>query len=435
MVLSLPISDPKLTDIGRIGVTIKDLNTLAINSPISIEPSVIIDTECFEEYLHTRILPNHIVQSCLAYLSRMNIVQVDLYLSVYKECFINDTPITVSSSFSNIHNAIVSCYERWFDGKPFSRRTVLHLDPSDTYPAILFQPHRETELATITRHPTTGKLMHSGDGAYIVHCSKSILSETEEEMIKSVDTILDDAKKIIYVKEPNGSCIIRRTVSYPMTVEAKVEQILTKFELGAFSRAKTVSLISPEYITSLVGQRYKLSAKIQHRGFSVFPGTVSEGNAVFQWSDVASVSEGAILLANELAPEDIELLHKCVGAVFSRGGMTSHAAGVSRGLRKICIVGSGDLFIDWENKRAYTSCHESIREGDKICIIDNLWSVGGTIIPNDVYKASCSKKTMEKLQDLLLFYSNTQELKQLPLDSQFHIAKLINALKKSGWYY
>ena len=160
MILSLPIIKTEEADIRRIGTVIHDLNTLVNNSlSIAIEPSFILDTGCFEEYQKKRILPDLIVQNCEKQFKKHNFNQMDMYLSVYKDCMMNITPITVSVSYSTLYNAIVSLYERWYDLKPRAKRTSLRLNPSDTYPAILFQPHRETELTTLTRHPKTGKLL------------------------------------------------------------------------------------------------------------------------------------------------------------------------------------------------------------------------------------------------------------------------------------
>lgn len=435
MVFSLPIIDTNQTDIRKLGTIIQELNTLTINSSsISIEPSVVIDTDCFEDYRKSRILSDRVVLSCIEHLKRMCLSRVDMYLSFYRDCLVDDTPVTIPVSFSALYNAIVALYERWFDGKPFARRSVLHIQPIDTFPAILFQPHREEELTTITRHPSTGKLMQSGDGISIVHCSNSVLTEAEETMIRTIDNAIDLPRKIVYVNSTNQSCVIRRCVAYPMTADARVAGILSKYEKGSFSRLKAISLLMPENIASIIGQRYTLTAKIQHSGIAVFPGRSAAGYAVFQWSDASLFTDKSIFLSTEAEPEIIPIMATCMASIFSRGGLTSHGAVASRIMEKTCIVCASDLRFDWDNKRVFTCQGEIIHEGDKICIVNNQWSVGGDIVPNDNYKASCSENTMEKLRDLLLPYSDPKVLKTLCLDIQLHIASLIHVMVKSGWF-
>ena len=388
MVFSLPIQEPNKADIRKIGITIQEINILLMSKcSVTIEPSVIINTECFEEYLKNRILPEQIVKTCLEHFKRFNFAQVDIYISVYKDCMVNNTPITVSVSYATIYNAIVALYERWFDMKPFSRRTVLHLKPSDTYPAILFQPHREVELSTITRHPKTGILIRNGDGENIVHCSNATLTEDEEKMIKSIDSTLESPRKIMYVQSIDGRCIIRRTVTYPMTVEAKLSYIFDRYEYGAVSRLKAVSLILPENIFMIDSRSYRLSSKNQYSGISTSSNRLAVGKAVFRWSNKLSVSNDSIFLADYYSDGDTDYLKKCVGGIFSHGGMTSHEAYACRYLDIVGIVYATDLLFDMETQNVYTTKGETICEGDRICIADSKWSIGGDIIANDNYRA------------------------------------------------
>ena len=431
MVFSLPIKNAYQTDIKKVGKTIQELNTIATNSDfVTIESSVVLDTDCFESYVNTRILSDQIVRSCIEYCEKCGFTEVDMYLSVYKDCLINVTPISVSVSFSKIYNAIVSLYERWFDAKPASKRIVLRIDPSETYPSILIQPHREVELTTVTRHPGTGKLFRDEDGKYLVHCSKPKLTKAEERMIKAVDAIIGPPRKIVYVQNTDGIYVIRRTIEYPMTAEARIYQVLDKYENGSISNLKAITLIKPDWIAKIIGHSYDLNAKNQYEGMAAGEIKIAVGKAVFRWSNASSIIGNSIFLADELEPDDIVLLGKCVGAVFSRGGMTSHGATACRGLGIACITCSSDLIINRENQKSFIAMGEEIHEGDRICIADSKWSVGGEIIIDDIYKSACSDKMMGKFRKLILPYYNSQETKKLPIELQFHISDLLRTLKK-----
>lgn len=87
-------------------------------------------------------------------------------------------------------------------------------------------------------------------------------------------------------------------------------------------------------------------------GLPASPGAVS-GKIYFNVESVVKANdagENAILVRNETSPEDIEGMSKAVGVLTVRGGMTSHAAVVARGIGKCCISGCKDLFVDEENK-------------------------------------------------------------------------------------
>ncbi len=432
MVFVLPNNAINLEDASKVGLMIHDLNTLSKNSLISIEPSVIITTEVFEEYLDSRIVPEQIVQSCLDCFEKLEITQVDAFISTYNSCYINSTPISATVSYSSIFNTITALFDRWFDSKPRSQRIIQRLAPSFTYPAILFQPHRETELNTITRHPQTGMLLHNGDGEGLVHCSKTSLSDNEEQMIRLVDSEFTSPRKIVYCQETDEKCVIRRILSYPMTAEAKLNHIFEKWEKGLLTNEEAVSLISPEFIAVVDRDCYELSAKNQYSGLAIFYKQKQIGKAVFQWTDKSSITKYSIFLVEEISPEDIDIIKSCGGVIATRGGMTSHCAVACRELGKTCIVNASNLKIDSRNQKVYTDKGEDIFEGDIICILGNKWSINGSVVHDFRHNAVCSVKMIDKLKELILPYADYKVMAGLPIETQIHIASLIRELHKVG---
>ena len=99
------------------------------------------------------------------------------------------------------------------------------------------------------------------------------------------------------------------------------------------------------------------------------PGAVS-GKVVFS-SDEAERLNGmmqdTILVRVETSPEDIHGMHAAKGILTARGGMTSHAAVVARGMGRPCVSGSSEIDIDYEKKLFKTKNHE-IKEGDIITL-------------------------------------------------------------------
>ena len=105
------------------------------------------------------------------------------------------------------------------------------------------------------------------------------------------------------------------------------------------------------------------------RGLPASPGAGS-GKVVFTSEEAeiqANAGENVILCRQETSPEDIAGMHAAAGILTSRGGMTSHAAVVARGMGKCCVAGAGDLHIDSKAK-LIRSGEREIREGDIVTI-------------------------------------------------------------------
>jgi pyruvate,orthophosphate dikinase len=104
-------------------------------------------------------------------------------------------------------------------------------------------------------------------------------------------------------------------------------------------------------------------------GLPASPGAAS-GKVVFNSTDAQNWSErgdNVILVRIETSPEDIGGMHVAKGVVTTRGGMTSHAAVVARGMGTPCVSGAGSLIVDYA-KKILTALGETIQEGDIITI-------------------------------------------------------------------
>ncbi len=105
------------------------------------------------------------------------------------------------------------------------------------------------------------------------------------------------------------------------------------------------------------------------KGIAASPGAAS-GIAVFDVKRATAMGENGanvILIREETKPEDVPAFFESVGILTSRGGKTSHAAVVARGMGKPCIVGCADLKFDYENKQCSAN-GKIVREGDAITI-------------------------------------------------------------------
>jgi len=107
------------------------------------------------------------------------------------------------------------------------------------------------------------------------------------------------------------------------------------------------------------------------------------GRAVFNAEDAeawANRGEKVILIRNETSPEDIGGMHASQGVITARGGMTSHAAVVARGMGTPCVSGSNDITINYANKTMTTKSGVVIKEGDWV----SLDGAKGQIIEGEI---------------------------------------------------
>ena len=113
----------------------------------------------------------------------------------------------------------------------------------------------------------------------------------------------------------------------------------------------------------------KSNIKVIAKGLPASPGAVS-GKVVFSSDEAERLNgmmQNTILVRIETSPEDIHGMHAAKGILTSRGGMTSHAAVVARGMCKPCVSGSSEIKVDYENKNFKSGDYE-IKEGDIITI-------------------------------------------------------------------
>ena len=111
-------------------------------------------------------------------------------------------------------------------------------------------------------------------------------------------------------------------------------------------------------------------ATVLAQGLPASPGAAT-GQIVF-FADEASKYPVSILVRIETSPEDLEGMNIAKGILTARGGMTSHAAVVARGIGKCCISGAGALFIDYKNRTMKVGDKEYLlmREDDVLAVIE-----------------------------------------------------------------
>ncbi len=169
-----------------------------------------------------------------------------------------------------------------------------------------------------------------------------------------------------------GKLFMLQTRNGKRTAAAAMKIAVEMVREGLISETEAVLRVSPEQLDQLLHPRLDPSAKkdIFAKGLPASPGAVS-GKIVFDpdtaetW--VKEKKEKVILVRVETSPEDIHGMHVAEGILTARGGMTSHAAVVARGMGKTCVAGCGALRILTEGKKMVVGNRE-FKEGDWITL-------------------------------------------------------------------
>lgn len=155
------------------------------------------------------------------------------------------------------------------------------------------------------------------------------------------------------------------------TAKAALKIAIDMVKEGLITKEEAIMRVDPAQLDQLLHPMIDPKAKVKKiaKGLPASPGA-AVGKVVFTAKDAeawASKGEKVILVRPETSPEDIGGMHAAQGILTSRGGMTSHAAVVARGMGKPCVAGCGDLNIN-EKAKFFTAKGVKVKEGDFITI-------------------------------------------------------------------
>ena len=155
---------------------------------------------------------------------------------------------------------------------------------------------------------------------------------------------------------------------------------------GHKTPAEAVAMIDPRNLDTLLHPQFDAAAlkaaTLLGKGLGASPGAAC-GKVVFTADDAeawAERGEKVVLVRLETSPEDITGMKAAQGILTVRGGMTSHAAVVARGMGTCCVSGCGDINMDEENKK-FTLAGQTFTEGSEISIDGTTGNIYAGIIP------------------------------------------------------
>ncbi len=191
-----------------------------------------------------------------------------------------------------------------------------------------------------------------------------------KKILKKLEKHYKDMQDVEFTVESNKLWMLQ-TRSGKRTAKSAVKIAVDMVKEKLISKKEAVLRIDPNSLDILLHPTLneKSSINVIAKGLPASPGAAS-GKVVFTSEEAERLNDmmqDTILVRVETSPEDIQGMHAAKGILTARGGMTSHAAVVARGMGRPCVSGSSEIDINYENKSFKTSSVE-IKEGDLITI-------------------------------------------------------------------
>lgn len=169
-----------------------------------------------------------------------------------------------------------------------------------------------------------------------------------------------------------GKLYMLQTRNGKRTARAAIRIAVEMVKEGLISEKEAVLRVQPEQLDQLLHPSLDPAARKQiiAKGLPASPGAAS-GEVVFSADEAeAAAKEGrkVILVRIETSPEDIHGMNAAQGILTARGGMTSHAAVVARGMGKCCVSGCGEIRVDYQNQCFKAQGGQSVEKGDIITL-------------------------------------------------------------------
>ena len=206
-----------------------------------------------------------------------------------------------------------------------------------------------------------------------------------QQVCKTLEEHYRDMQDMEFTVE-HGKLFMLQTRNGKRTAPAALKIACDLVDEGMIDEKKAVMMIDPRNLDTLLHPQFDAkalkAATPMGKGLGASPGAAC-GKVVFSAADAEewkARGEKVVLVRLETSPEDITGMKASQGILTVRGGMTSHAAVVARGMGKCCVSGCGDIVMDEENKK-FTLAGKTFHEGDCISIDGSTGNIYDGIIP------------------------------------------------------
>lgn len=319
---------------------------------------------------------------------------VTKYKEIYKKQTKKDFP---NDPVEQLENAIAAVFGSWETPRAITYRKEYKITPemadgtAVNIVTMVFGNISETSGTGVafTRDPGTGENVFYGEFLQTAQGEDVVAGVRTPRPIAQLKTVmpaiykqLEDVRENLekHYREiqdieftvERGKLYILQTRNGKMNAQSMVRTSIDLVREKLLTKEEAIARIAANELEQLFHRRIDPKAKVTSiaKGIAASPGAAS-GAAVFdadeadkQWKDS---KKKVILVREETKPDDVHGFFAAQGILTSRGGKTSHAAVVARGLGKPCVVGAESLRIDY-GKRVFTVGNNTVKEGDIITI-------------------------------------------------------------------
>ena len=303
--------------------------------------------------------------------------------------------------------AVKAVFRSWMNERAIVYRRLNDI-PSDWGTAVNVQEmvygNRGNDCGTgvaFTRNPATGEKKLYGE--YLINAQgedvvagirtpepisklESDMPEVYNQFVK-IANMLENHYKDMQDMEftiENGKLFMLQTRNGKRTAQAALKIAVDLVSEGMITKEEALLKVEPKQLDQLLHKTFDSEAlkngKVIAKGLAASPGAAT-GRIYFTAKDVVNAKENGVkdtlLVRLETSPEDIEGMNSANGILTVRGGMTSHAAVVARGMGRCCVCGCGELIINEDNKTITTKDETVYKEGDYMSLDGSTGNVYG----------------------------------------------------------
>ena len=326
------------------------------------------------------------------------------FKSIYKELSNNDFP---QDPKEQLIEAVTAVFRSWNNERAIYYRRMNDI-PSSWGTAVNVQEmvygNKGDDCGTgvaFTRNPAPGEKKLYGE--YLMNAQgedvvagvrtpksidtlKEVMPDAYNEFVKTCEILEShyrDMQDMEFTIE-NGKLFMLQTRNGKRTGSAAIKIAVDLYNEGMITKEEALLKVEPKQLDQLLHPTFDSevlkSVTPIATGLAASPGAAC-GKIYFTAADAtkhAKDGEDVILVRLETSPEDIEGMNLARGVLTIRGGMTSHAAVVARGMGRCCVSGCGELTVNEDNKTLTTSEGVVFKEGDYISIDGSTGKVYGT---------------------------------------------------------
>ena len=329
---------------------------------------------------------------------------VEIYKEEYKKHAGSEFP---QDPKVQLMEAVKAVFRSWNNDRAITYRRLNDI-PSSWGTAVNVQEmvygNRGNDCGTgvaFTRNPATGEKKLYGE--YLMNAQgedvvagirtpqpidtlKEVMPDCYNEFVKICNTLENhykDMQDMEFTIE-NGKLFMLQTRNGKRTAQAALKIAVDLVNEGMITKEEAILKVEPKQLDQLLhpnfDQESLRAAKVVAKGLAASPGAAT-GKIYFTAEDVMEAKKRGekdlLLVRLETSPEDIEGMNVAHGVLTIRGGMTSHAAVVARGMGTCCVSGCGELVIDEEAKTVRTKDGNVYHEGDWMSLDGSTGNVYG----------------------------------------------------------